>query len=77
MRCYPRFVPATALRLLLPEVPDRGLAELRALEPELRFIPLGFDIPLRDRAPEEVLALCLRCGITARATRVVTQAPSG
>jgi hypothetical protein len=70
-------MPAAALRLLLPDGPPRALRELQALEPELRFIPLGFDIPLGDRAPEELLARCLRCGITARATRVVTPAPSG
>jgi hypothetical protein len=70
-------MPGAALRLLLPEGPLPSLIELRLLEPGLRLTPLGFDIPLHDRAPEEVLALCLRCGITARATRVVREPPSG
>ena len=34
--------------------------------------PLGFDVPLTDLMPEEVLSLCLRYGVTARATRIVT-----
>jgi len=66
-----------ALQLLLPEGPPPALIALRSLEPGLRLTPLGFEIPLHDRAPEEVLALCLRCGITARATRVVREPPSG
>lgn len=70
-------MPGSALRLLLPDGSPPALTKLRALEPELRLTPLGFDIPLHDRAPEEVLALCLRCGITARATRVVREPPSG
>ena len=66
-----------ALRLFLPDGSPPALTALRTLEPGLRFTPLGFEIPLQDRAPEEVLALCLRCGITARATRVVPEPPSG
>jgi len=34
--------------------------------------PLGFEIPLVDSPPEEILSLMIRYGITARATRIVT-----
>lgn len=59
------------LRLFLPEVSPRALDRLRALIPGLVLTPLGFEIPLQDLGPEEILALILRYGITARATRII------
>jgi hypothetical protein len=51
------------------------LDELCAGLPEARLTPVGIDVSLTDRAPEEVLALCLRLGVTARATRIVITPP--
>lgn len=65
------------LRLFLPEVTPAGLALLQAALPGLLLTPLGLEIPLRDRAPEEILSLFLRFGVTARATRITVRAPSG
>lgn len=65
------------LRLFLLEGPRGGLERLRAGLADLRPTPLGFEIPLDDRAPEEILALLLRHGITARATRIVDRSRSG
>jgi hypothetical protein len=48
-----------------------------ATSADLVRTPLGLEIPLGDRAPEEILALLLRHGITARATRIVDLPPSG
>lgn len=53
------------------------MAALRVLLPELVTTPLGLEIPLRDHGPEEILALCLRFGVTARATRIVERACPG
>lgn len=63
--------PSFTLRLFLPDVAPHALYQLRALLPGLTLTPLGLDIPLTDRAPEEILAVLLRCGVTARATRIV------
>ncbi|HLG06127.1 MAG TPA: hypothetical protein VI383_08255 [Gemmatimonadales bacterium] len=62
---------AQVLRLFLLDRPPEGLARLRAALPEHTSTPLGLEIPLGDRAPEEILALCLSCGVTASATRIV------
>jgi hypothetical protein len=59
------------LRLLLPRLSSPALARL---EREFPGAVLGsgiLDVPLADRAPEEVLALCLRCGVTPRGSRVL------
>lgn len=48
-----------------------GIDRLRAALPSHRITPLGLEIPLIDREPEEILALCLHFGVTARATRIV------
>ena len=69
--------PESVLRLFLLEAPSPALDHLRQLLPELVPTPLGAEIPLGDRAPEEILALCLRCGVTARATRIVQRVPAG
>jgi hypothetical protein len=72
-------VPASepVLRLFLLEAPCPAVAALRVLLPELVTTPLGLEIPLRDHGPEEILALCLRFGVTARATRIVERACPG
>lgn len=60
----------SVLRLFLLDHPS-GIDRLRAALPPHRTIPLGLEIPLTDHEPEEILALCLQHGITARATRIV------
>ena len=65
------------LRLFLLDGPPGGLARLMAAASDLIRTPLGLEIPLGDRAPEEILALLVRHGITARATRIVDRSPSG
>ena len=67
----------TTLRLFLLDAPPGGLDRLRSRIPELIPTPLGLEIPLAEWAPEEILALCLRCGVTARATRIVQRSVSG
>jgi hypothetical protein len=67
----------SVLRLFLLEAPSPAVAALRAELPELIATPLGLEIPLRDHGPEEILALCLRCGVTARATRIIERPRSG
>jgi len=69
--------PEAVLRLFLLDAPSPALANLCALLPGVVSTPLGLEIPLRDQAPEEILALCLRFGVTARATRIVERARSG
>ena len=68
---------APVLRLFLPELTSASLARLRQLLPGLVLTPLGLEIPLDSRAPEELLAVFLRCGVTARATRIMERTPSG
>jgi len=65
------------LRLFLLDGPPGGLTRLLAGSADLVRTPLGLEIPLGDRAPEEILSLLLRHGITARATRIVDRPPSG
>jgi len=65
------------LRLFLLDGPPGGLARLLATSTDLVRTPLGLEISLGDRAPEEILSLLLRHGITARATRIVDRPPSG
>jgi hypothetical protein len=65
------------LRLFLLDGPPGALTSLLATSSELVPTPLGLEVRLDDRAPEEVLALLLRHGITARATRIVDRPPSG
>jgi hypothetical protein len=65
------------LRLLLPRASRPAIARLgRELAGAVRA-PGRLDIPLGDRAPEEILAVCLRCGVTARGSRIVGRSPSG
>lgn len=70
-------VAPPVLRIFLLEAPTPALAQLSAALPELVCTPLGLEVPLGEVGPEEVLALCLRFGITARATRIVEGARSG
>jgi hypothetical protein len=65
------------LRLFFLEAPTPALAGLCKLLPGAVSTPLGLEIPLRDQAPEEILSLCLRLGVTARATRIVERIRSG
>jgi hypothetical protein len=65
------------LRLFLLEAPGTALAALQAALPGLITTPLGVEIPLREHGPEEILALCLRFGVTAGATRIVERAIPG
>ena len=65
------------LRLFLLDAPGTALAALQAALPDLVTTPLGVEIPLGERGPEEVLALCLRFGVTAGATRIVERALPG
>jgi len=67
--------PEAVLRLFLLDAPTPALAELLVLLPDVVSTPLGLEIPLRDHRPEEILALCLRLGVTARATRIVERIP--
>lgn len=69
--------PHPVLRLYLLDGPPGGLTRLLAGSSDLVRTPLGLEISLRDRAPEEILALLLRHGITARATRIVDRPVSG
>ncbi|NOT06591.1 MAG: hypothetical protein HOP28_00120 [Gemmatimonadales bacterium] len=70
-------IAAPILRLFYPEAPPTALVELRAAFPTLTSTPIGLDFPLGEYAPEEILSLCLRLGVTARATRILTRLPSG
>jgi hypothetical protein len=65
------------LRLFLPELRSGALAGLQRSLPGMVLTPLGLEIPLNNRAPEEILSLFLRYGVTARATRITVRAPSG
>ncbi len=65
----PRGSPVLRLFLLDPAAP--GLPGLRAALPPHLATPIGLEIPLADHEPEEILSLCLRHGVTARATRIV------
>ena len=58
------------LRLFLLDHPS-GIEGLRAALPPHRVTALGLEIPLTEHGPEEILALCLQYGVTARATRIV------
>jgi hypothetical protein len=63
--------------VFLPAALPDGLDRLRILLPGLVSTPLGFEVPLDDLGPEEILALFLRCGVTARATRIMERPRSG
>ena len=65
------------LRLFLLTGPPDALEHLRSSCAGMRSTPLGLEVALEDRAPEEILALLLRHGITARATRIVDCPRSG
>jgi hypothetical protein len=69
--------PDAVLRLFLPELTPASLARLRDSLPGILLTPLGLEIPLGDHAPEEILSLFLRYGITARATCITLRGPSG
>ena len=68
---------APVLCLFLPEAEPAALGLLQQLLPAMRRTPLGLEVPLGEVAPEEILALCLRVGLSARATRIVERISSG
>ena len=78
-----RFLPCwNATALSRPAAVSSGgppgrISRLLASSTDLVPTPLGLEIRLGDRAPEEILALLLRHGVTARATRIVEGPPSG
>lgn len=63
--------PELVLKLFLLDAAAPALASLSAALPGVIRTPLGLEVPLREIGPEEILALCLRLGITARATRIM------
>jgi hypothetical protein len=63
--------PQPVLRLFLLDASAAALASLTAALPGVIRTPLGLEVPLRELNPEEILAQCLRLGITARATRIL------
>lgn len=69
--------PQCVLRLFLLDGPPGGLTRLLGALPDLVRTPLGLEVRLEDRAPEEILSLLLRHGITARATRIMDVSSSG
>ena len=68
---------APVLCLFLPEAEPAAFGHLQQLIPGMRRTPLGLEVPLGEIAPEEILGLCLRVGLTARATRIVERTLSG
>lgn len=74
---YHGSMPAFVLRLFLPEGEPAAFGLLQQLLPAMQRTPLGLEVPLGEVAPEEILALCLRVGLTARATRIVERTASG
>jgi hypothetical protein len=67
----------TVLRLFLPELRSGALAGLQRSLPGIVLTPLGLEIPLDNHAPEEILSLILKHGVTARASRITVRALSG
>ena len=67
----------SVLRVFLLEASSPALAALGAALPGMIRTPLGIEIPLSELGPEEILALCLRLGITARATRIMERPRPG
>ena len=65
------------LRLFLLDAPPAALSRLRSRLPGAVWTPIGLEIPLDDCAPEEILALCLQLGVSARATRIMERSRSG
>jgi hypothetical protein len=72
-----RVAPQLVLRLFLLDASAAALAALTAALPGVVRTPLGLEVPLRDLGPEEILAHCLRLGITARATRILESSRPG
>jgi hypothetical protein len=65
------------LRLFLLDASPAALSRLRARLPRVICTPIGLEIPLDDCAPEEILALCLQLGVSARATRIMERPRPG
>ena len=60
------------LQVFLLDRRSRRLDRLRTELPPHRITPLGLEIELGEFEPEEILAVFLRHGVTARATRLVS-----
>ncbi len=65
------------LQLILPDADTDAVARLAELIPGVHAFALGLEIPLVDLGAEEALALCLRCGVTCRGTRLVAASTGG
>jgi hypothetical protein len=64
-------IPATPLlRLELSPADPVAIARVLAAWPCLRAT-LALELPLDEAAPEEILSLCLRAGVTVARSRVV------
>jgi hypothetical protein len=65
------------LRLLEPRLSGPAFHRLRREIPGAARTRGALDLPLAEHSPEELLALCLRLGVTARGTRIVRGGRSG
>jgi hypothetical protein len=65
------------LRLVEPRLSDPLFGRLRRELPGAVRAPGRLDLPLTEHGPEELIALCLRCGVTARGSRIVQGGGSG
>jgi len=65
------------LRLVAPRLSDPAFGRLRLELPGAVRAPGRLDLPLAEHGPEELIALCLRFGVTARGSRVVPAGRSG
>ena len=59
------------LRLVLPSLSGPAFGRLLQELPGAVRGPGILDLPLAEHGPEELLALCLRFGVTARGSRIV------
>ena len=73
----PAAEPVPVLRLLEPRLSDPAFHRLHREVPGASRTRGALDLPLADHGPEELLALCLRFGVTARGTRIVGGGRSG
>ena len=65
------------LRLFSPRLSGPAFHRLRRELPEAVRGPGRLDLPLAEHGPEELIALCLRFGVTARGSRIVPAGGSG
>lgn len=65
------------LRLFRPRLSDLAFLRIQRELPGSIHLPGALDLPLEEHGPEELIALCLRLGVTARGSRVVSGDGSG